>query len=78
MKNTPFEDCYRKDIPRDVQRKRLQAVIQRELTELQRHTLLAYYLEKKTLDQIAVQRNVCRSTVCRTLKRAERRLRRYL
>lgn len=56
----------------------MKAVIQEELTELQRYTILAYYFENKTLLQIAEERNVNKSTVCRTLKRAEDKLRRFL
>ena len=53
-------------------------VIREELTELQRYTILAYYFENKTLVQIAEERSVNKSTVCRTLKRAENKLRRFL
>ena len=53
-------------------------VIHQELTELQRYTILAYYFENKTLAQIAEERCVNKSTVCRTLKRAEDKLRRFL
>ena len=53
-------------------------VIRQELTALQRETLLAYYIEELNIVQIAQRRGVNKSTVCRTLKRAEARLRRYL
>lgn len=56
----------------------MKAVIQQELTELQRYTVLAYYFENKTLLQIAEERSVNKSTVCRTLQRAEDKLRRFL
>ena len=49
-----------------------------ELTDLQRETLLDYYFRRMTIPQIAAQRGVHKSTVCRTLHRAEDRLRRYL
>jgi RNA polymerase sigma factor (sigma-70 family) len=52
--------------------------MQEELTELQREALLAYYFQEKTLAQIAQDRGVNKSTVCRTLHRAEEKLRRYL
>jgi RNA polymerase sigma factor (sigma-70 family) len=61
-----------------VQLKRVQRVIQEELTELQRHTLVAYYFQEQTLAQIAADRGVNKSTVCRTLHRAEEKLRRFL
>ena len=53
-------------------------MIREELTELQRYTILAYYFENKSLLQIAEERNVNKSTVYRTLKRAEEKLRRFL
>ena len=78
MKNTLFEEFSFRHIPREQQIKRMKAVIREELTELQRYTILAYYFENKTLVQIAEERNVNKSTVCRTLKRAENKLRRFL
>jgi RNA polymerase sigma factor (sigma-70 family) len=61
-----------------VQLKRIQRVIREELTELQRQTLTAYYFQEQTIPQIASQRGVNKSTVSRTLRRAEEKLRRYL
>lgn len=77
MKNIP---CDYTDIrlPRDVQMRRMERVIQSELTELQRDVLLAVYYGGKTQAEIAQERGVSRSTVCRTLQRAESRLRRFL
>jgi len=53
-------------------------VIREELTELQRYTLSAYYFQQQSLTQIARDRGVNKSTVCRTLHRAEEKLRRFL
>lgn len=78
MKSTLFDSCRFRQIPREQQIKRMKQVIREELTELQRYTILAYYFENKTLLQIAEERNVNKSTVCRTLKRAEDKLRRFL
>lgn len=78
MKNTLFEGMYFRQIPREQQIKRMKQVIREELTELQRYTILSYYFENKTLLQIAQERCVNKSTVCRTLKRAEEKLRRFL
>lgn len=77
MKNIP---CDYTDIrlPRDVQMRRMERVIQSELTQLQRDVLLAVYYGGKTQAEIAQERGVSRSTVCRTLQRAESRLRRFL
>ena len=78
MKNTLFKELFFRQIPREQQIRRMKAVIREELTELQQYTILAYYFENKTLLQIAQERNVNKSTICRTLKRAENRLRRFL
>ena len=78
MKNTQFEGLYNRDLPREYQMKRLRRVIQTELTQMQRETLVAYYFEKKTLPEIAWERGVHKSTVWRTLKRAEEKIRRVL
>lgn len=72
MKSTPY------NLPREIQLERMQRVIREELTELQRYTIAAYYFENQTLDQIARDRCVNKSTVCRTLHRAEEKLRRFL
>ena len=78
MKNTPFNGFFGTRLPREVQMRRLQQVIREELTELQRDILIAYYFENRTLVQIAEERNVNKSTICRTLKRAEDKLRKNL
>ena len=56
----------------------MQRVMHSELTDLQRLVLEAVYFGGKTQAQIAEERGVSRSTVCRTLHRAEQRLRRFL
>lgn len=77
MKNTPFEFSDIR-LPREVQLQRVRKVIARELTPIQREILLAVYLGGKTQRQVAREREVSPSTVCRTLRRAEDRLRRCL
>lgn len=57
---------------------KMRSAIREELTELQRYTLVAYYFENRTLVQIAEERSVNKSTICRTLKRAEDKLKRFL
>ena len=74
MENTPYNDVR---LPREVQLRRMKSVMDRELTDLQREILLAVYREGKSQKQVALERGVCCSTVCRTLHRAEDRLRRY-
>ena len=78
VKNTHYEGYKGIRLPREVQLKRVQRVMQEELTELQRQTLTAYYFQQQTIPQIAAERGVNKSTVCRTLHRAEEKLRRYL
>ena len=78
MKNIRYDGYLGSRLPRDVQLKRIQRVIREELTELQRQTLTAYYFQEQTIPQIASQRGVNKSTVSRTLRRAEEKLRRFL
>ena len=78
MRNTLFEGYEGPRLPRQVQLKRLRRVIESELTEVQREILVAYYFQNRTMEQIARERGVCRSTVCSTLHRAEERVRRCL
>ncbi len=78
MRNIPYEGYLGIRLPREVQLKRVQRVIREELTPLQRETLLAYYFQEQTIPQIAAERGVHKSTVSRTLHRAEEKLRRYL
>ena len=78
MRNILYEGYLGPRLPREVQLKRVQRVIQEELTPLQRETLMAYYIQEKSLSQIAAERGVNKSSVCRVLHRAEDRLRRFL
>lgn len=78
MRNTLFNDYQGPRLPRQVQLKRVKNVIEQELTPLQRETVLAYYFQGMNICQIAEERRVNKSTVCRTLHRAETRIRRCL
>ena len=78
MRNILYEGYLGPRLPKDVQLKRVRQVIAEELTELQRQTLVAYYFQEQTMEQIARDRGVNKSTVCRTLHRAETRLQKYL
>ena len=78
MKNTLYEGYLGPRLPKQVQMQRIREVIQHELTPLQRDTLLAYHIQGKSIPRIARERGVNKSTVCRILKRAEDKLRRYL
>ncbi len=78
MKNILYEGYLGPRLPREMQLKRVQRVIQEELTQLQREALIAYYFQEMSMTQIAQERGVNKSTVCRTLHRAEEKLRKYL
>lgn len=78
MKNILYEGYMGPRLPREMQLKRVQRVIQEELTPLQREVLTAYYFQEMTMQQIADERGVNKSTICRTLHRAEEKLRRFL
>ena len=78
MKNTHFEDdLFYRMLP-TAQKQRIHRVIREELTQNQREVLIAYYFQDRTMVQIADERGVKVSTVCRTLHRAEERLKKYL
>lgn len=78
MKNILYSESAALQLPREVQLRRVRAAIEGGLSELQRQTLLDYYLHQKTITQIAKKRGVHKSTVLRTLRRAENKLRTYL
>ena len=78
MKNILYDGYEGPRLPKEVQMKRVQRVIREELTAHQREILLAYYIQNLTIPQIALDRGVNKSTVSRTLHRAEEKLRRYL
>jgi len=73
MKSTRF-----KHFSSEQQTARLRRVIHNELTPLQREAIVEVYFHGKRLRQVAKDRGVTTSTVCRTLKRAEDKLRRFL
>ena len=78
MKNILYEGYLGPRLPREMQLKRVQRVIREELSDLQRYTLTAYYFQEMTMEEIARERGVNKSTVCRTLHRAEDKLRKFL
>ena len=78
MKSTLYDGYKGIRLPREVQMKRVHRVIEEELTPLQREALIAYYIQDRTITQIARERGVQKSTISRTLHRAEDKLRRFL
>lgn len=78
MKSTLSKKYAALGLSREAQSRRIRRILREELTELQRYTLCAYYFERKTLPQIARERGVNKSTACRTLHRAEEKVKRFL
>ena len=78
VKNILYDGYKGIRLPREVQMKRVQRVIEEELTPLQREALIAYYIQGQTIPEIARERGVQKSTISRTLHRAEDKLRRFL
>ena len=75
MKSIHFDGYLGPRLPRQVQLQRLHRVIEAELTPLQRQTVIAYYFQEQTIPEIARERGVHKSTVSRTLRRAEEKIR---
>ena len=78
MKSILYDGYKGIRLPREVQMKRVQRVIEEELTPLQREALIAYYIQGQSIPEIARDRGVQKSTISRTLHRAEEKLRRFL
>ncbi len=78
MKNSEYDGDLGPRLSRETQLRRMRRVMDAELTEKQRQVLDGYYLQNKTIPQLARERGVNKSTICRTLQRAERQLRRFL
>ena len=78
MRNIPYDNVSGLDLPRQVQIQRILRVMDGELTPKQRLYLYAHYFDEQSPSQIARCYGVHRSTVIRTLRRGEARIRRYL
>jgi RNA polymerase sigma factor (sigma-70 family) len=79
MTNTPFKaEMFGLKLPREVQFSRMRQVIQEILSPAQREVVLAYHFHGKSIPQIARERGVQKSTVWRTLRRAEHNLLQHL
>ncbi len=78
MKNIPYKEDDTFELPPSVQRQRLMRVIREALTENQRSVLVDYYFRELTIAEIAKNMGVNKSSVCRTLHRAEERLKRFM
>ena len=66
MKAIGYEGYQGPRLTRQEQLARMHRVIENELTEKQRRAVLGYYVDKKTMPELAREFGVCKSTVCRT------------
>lgn len=78
MRNIRYDADSGLDLPKEIQLRRMIRVMEQELTPLQRRTLTMYYFQELSPSEISRIRGVHRSTVMRTIARAERRMRRCL
>ena len=75
MRNILCEDYEGPRLPPRVQMQRIRRVIEQELTVKQREIMLAYYFQDKSIPEIAMERGIHKSSVCRCLQRAEKKVR---
>lgn len=78
MKNIPYDDTTGLNLPKEIQLRRMQRVMEAELTPPQKEVLMLYYFEDLRPAEIARIRGVNRSAVLRMLRRAEERLQKFL
>ncbi|MBQ4550195.1 MAG: sigma-70 family RNA polymerase sigma factor [Oscillospiraceae bacterium] len=78
MKRTLYEGYEGPRLSPATQMQRIRRVIERELTSKQREIILAYYFQDKSIPEIAAERGIHKSSVCRCLQRAEKRVRHCL
>ena len=78
MKHTLYNGYEGPRLPASTQMQRIRRVIEQELTQKQREVIIAYYFQDKSIPQIAEERGIHKSSVCRRLQRAEARVRRCL
>lgn len=75
MKNILCEDYEGPRLPPKTQLNRIRRVMEMELTQKQREVMLAYYFQDKSIPEIAAERGIHKSSVCRCLRRAEKKVR---
>ena len=78
MKNIHYEGYQGPRLSKSEAKRRISRVVAGELTEIEREVLVAYYLQEQKIPEIAVQRGVNKSSVSRALRRAEKKLKKYL
>lgn len=78
MKNIQYEGYLGRRMTKEEAKKRISRVVEEELTQVEREVLVSYYLREMNIPTIARERGVNKSSVCRALRRAEKKLKRYL
>ena len=78
MQNIASDGYLGPRLPREVQLRRVKAVVEQELTPCQRRVVQAVYFENRKACDVARDLGVNKSTVSRTLHRARERIRRCL
>ncbi len=78
MKSIRFSGYLGPRMSREMATERVRRVIREELTPIQREVLVGYYFQERNIIELARERGVNKSTICRTLQRAEEKLKRYL
>ena len=78
MKRTLYEGYEGPRLSPATQMQRIRRVIAEELTQKQREIILAYYFQDKSIPDIAAERGIHKSSVCRCMQRAEKRVRHCL
>lgn len=74
MRNMSYDGYLGPRLSPEVQKRRVANVIRFELTPHQQRAVIGYYLQEKTITQLAAEFGVNKSTVWRTLRRAEKRM----
>ena len=78
MENIGYDTYFGIHLDKGTQRRRVRQAIRRELSPRQRTVIEGVYFEKLSQAEVARRLGLNRSTVCRTLHRAQSRLRRCL
>ena len=78
MRNTRYEAYMGNRISKEEAKKRISRVVAEEFSEVERYVLIASYLQEMNITDIALERGVHKSSVCRALHRAEQKLKRFL
>ena len=78
MKNTLYAGYFGRRMSKEEAKKRISRVVAEEMSPIEREVLVAYYLQDMNVTDIALERGVHKSSVCRALRRAEQKLKRFL